>query len=485
MRKIAFLLMVALLAAGCGGGGGGDDGPPGTITFDAVDFNRSTSYPYIHHEVPATKVGEGRRCYIYVEEGYSVPDPVIRELADDFDDRIYQRVTSHFGSEPNPGVDGYPKIFILLMDIRGEGLASYTAGYFYALNEYKGIENSNEKEILFMDIEEGDPSDMDFKRTMAHEFQHMIHWEQKTNRLGIFDNTWLDEAMSEIAPFFAGYGPDYGRVLTFETGNNRSDSLTLWGDNPDDPLPDYAVAYMWAQYIADRFPANAFRNILGSNQRGIASVEEYLQSLDPTLNFSSVFRDWSIAVFSGTDENLTGNPAWSYRSIDTRPGIRYNLDGYPYPLPGLFTETNRNTELLPPLGPWSIDLRWYTSSSIDSTLIWTAGSSPPPRASFYDNTGATFTFEMVSGVSYPYHDAAILILQNAQDDSSSASGATNPYLSVNATSPASRLSSVSTSEAAVAYKAATGKRLPVCMNDLLNGRTREIQRRMTEERHAH
>ena len=35
---------------------------------------------------------------------------------------------------------------------------------------------------------------------------------------------------------------------------------------------------MWAQYMADRFPDNVFRNILANDNTGIESVEEYLKS---------------------------------------------------------------------------------------------------------------------------------------------------------------------------------------------------------------
>ncbi len=289
MRKIAFLLMVALLTAGCGGGGGGGTtgGASSTLSFYVWDFVEEDKYT-----IQADKVAEGDHCYIYLEQGMAgrVTESAIDDLVEQFDNAIYQGLRDAFGSEPNPGVDGDPKIYILLMDIKdGYSGGSYIAGYFDSDNEHPRDSGywseSNAKEIFFMDVDPGVASGATFRRVLAHEFQHMIHWEQKTNRLGFQDDTWLDEAMSEVAPYYAGYGPNYSRILTFESGSNRSDSLTLWGDNPVDPLPDYAVVYMWAQYIADRFPGDAFRNILASDRRGVASVEEYLISQEPTLSF--------------------------------------------------------------------------------------------------------------------------------------------------------------------------------------------------------
>jgi hypothetical protein len=45
----------------------------------------------------------------------------------------------------------------------------------------------------------------------------MIHWEQKTHLRGLFDDTWLDEAMSEVARTYCGLGPEYRDVFIYET----------------------------------------------------------------------------------------------------------------------------------------------------------------------------------------------------------------------------------------------------------------------------
>ena len=91
-----------------------------------------------------------------------------------------------------------------------------------------------------------------------------------------------------------------------------------------------------------------------------------------------------------------------------------------YTLPGMLTESNRNSSSLPALAPWSIDLYWYDNTA--SSLTWTAGTSPAPQASFYDwNTGGALTFDMISGTPYPYDNAAVLILQNTSGSDTSAS----------------------------------------------------------------
>lgn len=482
MRKIllsgsAFLLAAVFLLAGCGGGGGGSDaGTPASLSFYAYDFVALETYT-----ITADKVGEGAHCYVYLERGMesAVDDSDIENLVSQFDNSIYPGVRSGFGSEPSPGVDGDSKIYILLMDIKdGFSGESYIAGYFDSYNELSAPVDSNKKEIFYMDVDPGLASSPTFRKVLAHEFQHMIHWNLKDN-----DDTWLDEAMSEVAPYFAGYGGNYGRVLTFQEDNNRSDSL-YWPYPPSlGDLKDYAVVYMWAQYMVDRFPDNVFRNILSNDNVGIASVEVYLNSLSAGLSFSSVFRDWSIAVFNGMDRAGLGNPAWAYQTIDTWAGYHEG-----YNLPGLFTDAYRNVASLPSLAPWSIDLYWYDNTSTPLTWTVVASPAPSPQASVYDwKDNGALTFDFSSGTPYPYDNSAILILQNTGGDNTTTSTVSAALAEPSATilSPAAKLAAAARSAAGKSLTAATGKPTPVCVHDFLVDREKRLRRQLRENGHAH
>ncbi len=228
----ALVLSIAAFLTGCGGGGSSPAFSPApekstggtTVSFRAVDFTSETLYT-----LKATKVAEGSHCYVYLENGQTVSADKIQAIADEFDNTIYAEDTSTFGGEPNPGVDSDPKIYILLLNIRdgfnGTTNMTYIAGYFDSGNEYpvSSVSYSNQKEMVFMDINPATPGSSGFFNTLAHEFQHMIHWEQKEHQRNVSDDTWLDESMSEIAASYCGYGPSYSRVLTFE--KSPTDSL--------------------------------------------------------------------------------------------------------------------------------------------------------------------------------------------------------------------------------------------------------------------
>ena len=381
-----------------------------TVTgFWAYDFVFDSSY-----FVSASFVGEGEHCLIYLEENQLVDPNAINEIANQFDNAIYTNEILSFGDEPNPGVDGNSKVFIFLLDIRDgytPSSGTYIAGYFNPLDEYNiSTTNlySNEKELFNMDINPAVPGDGIFLRTLAHEFQHMISWNQKTNLRGVNEETWLEEALSEIAPLFCSYGPDYSRVIGYQL--LPWDSLVDWfGD-----VSDYSTAYMWSQYMYDQVTTidnnghNVFWNINHTANTGINAVNAGLNSVGFGKDFSGIFRDWSLANYLGLT-TITGHPEWSYTTIHTEEG--YRPPGYG-PLPGLPVNDaiHINASVVGGLHLWGLDYFEFTKTG-DSTVTWSR-SDPTDEAAFIDMDTQTVTFSMESGTSYPYKNSGILIARN-------------------------------------------------------------------------
>ena len=235
----------------------------------------------------------------------------------------------------------------------------------------------------------------------------MIHWEQKTHLKNKPDDAWLDEAMSTVAGWYCGYGPSRYNVWIYE--QDPSNSLTVW----DSAAQDYGVVYMWAQYLIDRYPdpgpsyRSIFKRMMGQDSIGIASVNAALAAAGYDKKFPDIFRDLSIAVFSGTSMSWPDNPEWSYRTIDTWPG---DQDGYS--LPGLFPLSRHNVTKLLSLGPYGMNFYYYYSAATppDGTLTWTqAGANN--SAAFVDSATRKITFPMVSGTAYEYTEPGYLIEQ--------------------------------------------------------------------------
>jgi len=421
--RLILYLVVSILFYGCGGGGSSSavsastsesDTPPETeyVSFFAYDFVSGGYYT-----LSATKVAEGDHCYIYLEKDQVVASDKIETVKKEFDDNIYPNLKDAFGDEPNPGIDTDPKVYILLLKVRdgfSTSSSSYIAGYFNPLNEYD-YQNSNKKEMLYMNINP-DPGikvgDADFNDTLAHEFQHMIHWYQKTHQKNKIDDAWLDEAMSTIAGTYCGYGLSWYNVWIYE--QDPSNSLTVWGNAAE----DYGVVYMWAQYIQDRYPDPSYRSIfkrmLKHEFTGIASVNDALAKAGYDKKFPEIFRDLSVAVFSG-QKFYWDRPEWSYLNIDTWPGVQGG-----YALPGLFPSSRHNVTKLPSLEAYSMNFYQYEETfAPDHTVTWTQADANN-YASFVDGGIRKITFSMVSGTAYPYTKLGYLIEQ--QLDGSSGGG---------------------------------------------------------------
>jgi hypothetical protein len=383
-----------------------------TVTgFWAYDFAFNISY-----FVSANFVGEGDHCLIYLEENQLVDPNAINEIVNQFDNAIYTNEILAFGDEPNPGIDGNSKVFIFLLDIKDEytpSSGSYIAGYFNPLDEYNiSALNpySNQKELFNMDINPAVPGDGIFLKTLAHEFQHMINWNQKTNLRGVNEETWLEEALSEIAPLFCSYGPDYSRVIGYQL--RPWDSLLDWfGD-----VSDYSTAYMWSQYVYDQVSNtdstghNIFWNINHTANVGINAVNTGLNSVGYGKDFSGVFKDWSMANYLGLTA-ITGHPEWSYATIHTEAGYPTDYG----PLPGLPVNDaiHMNASVVGGLHLWGLDYFEFTKTG-DGTVTWTR-TDPTDEAAFIDTSTNTVTFTMESGTAYPYTNSGILVARNPTD----------------------------------------------------------------------
>src|SRR5205085_2460109 len=123
-----------------------------------------------------------------------------RKASKTFENSIYPRDRHYFGAEWRPGVDGDPHVTCLVADLR----SSSAGGFFSAEDEYPRIVNptSNQREMFDLNSASNLPGDPNFSLTLAHEFQHMIHWHEHPH-----DNAWLNEGMSMLAEQLNGFPP--------------------------------------------------------------------------------------------------------------------------------------------------------------------------------------------------------------------------------------------------------------------------------------
>lgn len=242
------------------------------------------------------------RAYFYVEADYFNSLAAAEQadfqnklaaLTSSFDQAIYPKLTSVFGSEPNPGVDNDSKMTVLV-----EKMFQTAGGYFLNVNGYpkSGAADSNEREMVYVNavhLAAGDNT----KAFLAHEFQHLISFNQKEKIRGVSEEVWMNELRSEVAPTISGFDEPYAgsnlESRSIKFFNNPYDSLIDWSQSVD----DYASVNIFGQYLLGRFGETIFSKMTQSAKTGIESVDEALASLGKTEKFDDVFADFSAANF--------------------------------------------------------------------------------------------------------------------------------------------------------------------------------------------
>lgn len=228
----------------------------------------------------------------------------LSDLSSEFKNTIYPVLTSNYGSEWKPGIDKTEKITILIYSII-EGVS----GYFNPGDEYPKaqVSSSNEREMVYLNSEYITNSLN--KAFLAHEFTHLITFNQKDKTYGVAEETWLNEARAEYAPTLLDYDDEYqGSNLQKRVRNflqNTQDSLTEWKNE----IADYGALNLFTQYLVDHYGKKILIDSLHSNKTGIASLNYALEKNGFSEDFSQIFTDWTIAIFVNDCEI---NPKYCY-----------------------------------------------------------------------------------------------------------------------------------------------------------------------------
>lgn len=248
---------------------------------------------------------------VWVEDGVRYNQSDLKASADRFAQKTYVKDREFFGSEWKPGVDSDPRLHIL----HARGLGENIAGYYSSSDEYsqKVNEYSNEREMFYISADSGNakPNDAFYDGTLAHEFQHMIHWYNDRN-----ETSWVNEGMSELAADLNGYDVG-GADLAYA---QRPDTqLTTWSDPTNESVTEhYGGSYLFMRYFLDRFGEDLTKAVVASPKNGVAGFDDALEKAGRTERFNDVFADWVIANYIDAPQ-ADDSGRYGYKTIDLFP----------------------------------------------------------------------------------------------------------------------------------------------------------------------
>lgn len=222
-------------------------------------------------------------------------------LIDGLNNDIYDYVTNIAGEEWGDAnrysnlIPDTDKIIILLLDSsQGTGNSSY-AGYFHSLHNL--VRNDSNQELMFfIDCNSlSDSYQFNWRiSTLAHEFQHMIHWYQKQIIHGVLSEVWFNEmcsmAIEDIVATKLGSNPTeklYSRMQYYLKQPNKQ--LTYWVGTSN----DYAHSMMFGAYLLRNYGG---ATLLSQMIKSAAISLDDIPALIDKQNTLYILRRWGTAV---------------------------------------------------------------------------------------------------------------------------------------------------------------------------------------------
>jgi len=245
----------------------------------------------------------GDNVYIWIENGVEYEPKDLQMLGDTFDNEIYGINRDFFGSEWSPGVDGDPRIYI----VYAGGLGQSLAGYYSSADQLHpdAHEYSNAHEIFLINSDNVYLWEEYIYGTLAHEFQHMIHWYTDKN-----EETWLNEGFSMLAELINNFDPggfDYAYIA------NPDLQLTDWGTDIGRNGPHYGASFLFTTYLLDKFGDEATKAIVENDKNGMESIDHVLTELDirdsvtgKPISAEDIFADWAVTNYLGDPDVADG-----------------------------------------------------------------------------------------------------------------------------------------------------------------------------------
>ncbi|MBZ0269361.1 hypothetical protein K8I85_14500, partial [bacterium] len=322
--------------------------------------------------------GMGDHCYVVVQDSQwnvNVNQAQVDTIVDRFENTsigpfpsqgIWDLNTSHFGMPPD-NLDQDPRVYFVYYDFDVS-----SDGFFWGFDQQcddVAQFHSNECDVVYMNCSDFDPAGEYLLAVLAHEFEHLIHYNQDPN-----EASWLDEGMAELAMWLYG-NPDNISSFNSQPDRNLTNFQGAWAD--------YIKSYLWSLYFYERYGGQAaVLALLAEPANSIAGVDAVLDAFLYTENFDDVFADWAVANF--LDDTTIGDGRFGYLG-DTLPPFQPFATFSSYPVGPNSAAVQH----------WGTDYVRYTAGSdVAVSFNGADGAQFAVRALLLDDVNPTQVFEV-------------------------------------------------------------------------------------------
>lgn len=312
----------------------------------------------------ATLRAVGTYCYVWVVDDFysstagenKVDSAIAQEYADAFD-KMYPMITNVFGKKSDKicyyydddwrNMENYSstgtKINIVVYDIGNDYSLSKNqqcgiVGYFYAKDyiynySEKGITSNNGK-YFYIDSGYANSNFDTTISTLAHEFQHMVNYNQKTVlNDGLTSGQWYNEMLSmlceDMMQEHLGIKDEDSPKARTKVFNAYYYYFGISEYNSDNQICSYATAFSFGSFIARNFGgAELVQKISQNSLVDNDSITNAVNSLNGTeYTYDDLFEKYLLALF--------GNSTYTHNK-DAVCTLKYNSGDYsstPYEYP--------------------------------------------------------------------------------------------------------------------------------------------------------
>jgi len=186
----------------------------------------------------------------WIENGVTVDLAAVQTTATTFENKIYPADRAAYGSEWSPGIDGDPRIDILVARIPGRA-----AGYFSSADELPAWINefSAEREMIYVNAAAPRFATDYFYSVLAHEFCHMIQFNKRARSI-----VWFNEGHAQLCERFAGYASGFDQLFLRQPDTQLND----WSDLDKDATLHYGAAVLFLEFLREHAGGDDLMNAL-------------------------------------------------------------------------------------------------------------------------------------------------------------------------------------------------------------------------------
>ena len=270
-----------------------------TATLWALDLTQDVAF-----QVDATLRYSTLHADLYVENRTNLPDEVLVEAAQVFEDEIYPSIISMFGSPSGDGEFGPIAMLHLVLPM--------AAGYYDPTDEYPPeiYPFSNQRRLIYLNSGYANPTSPLYVGLVAHEFQHAVHRATDPDEEG-----WVNEGLSVLANLLF----DDGEIFINAYAARHADQLNAWKAGIG-TAADYGSAGLLMHYMRLHYPDDdgGLGRFVARQEDGFLGIDAYLGEQGYDLSWRDLLAEWGAANYLDTKSTWDPYPERQVRLSPTR-----------------------------------------------------------------------------------------------------------------------------------------------------------------------